>query len=254
MSVMEDTLHEIPTTTPEGAVPTVGWRGDPDGRHEYRYFVGDQATDLVSDHGAESIDEHGEWRPDPMGAHQQRYFVGGEPTFTVRDAEVTTTDRPSVPLTRQPVVWVVLAVAVVALLAVVGLASSLASANRQVDDFQAAESRAAAAEAALPDVGQLADDAFAGISGVSVTGDEESATAHLYYPYPGSEDMVALGGLLDELGFSSAVISRMETTAAIDGVQSAEGEQATVTWSYHPDEGLDVVIERTGTGSSGSTA
>lgn len=51
--------------------------------------------------------------------------------------------------------------------------------------------------------------------------------------------------LLDDLGFSSAVVARMENTRALDGTQTAESDTATLFWTYHPDHGLMVIIERT---------
>lgn len=77
-----------------GDHPTGEWRADPEGRHEFRYFVHEQSTDLVSDSGVESLDDHAEWRPDPGGGHQFRYFVKGEPTYAVSDNGVQLTDPP----------------------------------------------------------------------------------------------------------------------------------------------------------------
>lgn len=54
----------------------------------------------------------------------------------------------------------------------------------------------------------------------------------------------ALELLLDDLGFSSAVYDRMSLTRALDGMQTARGDQVTVLWTYHPDDGLNVVFER----------
>lgn len=48
--------------------------------------------------------------------------------------------------------------------------------------------------------------------------------------------------ILDELGISDAVISRMESTRALDGTQTAEQDGLTLSWTYHPDDGLDVII------------
>ena len=43
------------------------------------------------------------------------------------------------------------------------------------------------------------------------------------------------------LGFPDSVRIRMSETRAIDGTQSYEGIYYTVTWHYHPDQGLEVV-------------
>lgn len=43
-----------------------------------------------------------------------------------------------------------------------------------------------------------------------------------------------------DLGFSAVVTDDMASTRAVDGRQSAESQKATVTWRYHPDNGLEV--------------
>ena len=39
------------------------------------------------------------------------------------------------------------------------------------------------------------------------------------------------------------VISRMGSTRALDGMQTAEWDRISAYWTYHPDDGLDVVLE-----------
>jgi hypothetical protein len=58
-----------------GAKPTVGvaatetgWRPDPTGRHEGRYFVGGQPTDLIRDGNTEAVDPLGKQQLDQAGA------------------------------------------------------------------------------------------------------------------------------------------------------------------------------------------
>ncbi len=46
-----------------------------------------------------------------------------------------------------------------------------------------------------------------------------------------------------DLGFSSALLEKMKKTTAIQGVQSDSNEKYVVTWSYHPDNGLEVIYE-----------
>lgn len=52
-----------------------------------------------------------------------------------------------------------------------------------------------------------------------------------------------LRSMLDELGFPAATISRMQATRALDGTLEAEGDGTNVTWTYHPDHGLQMVFE-----------
>lgn len=40
----------------------------------------------------------------------------------------------------------------------------------------------------------------------------------------------------------SYVISRMDQTRALDGVQREQFDAFDISWSYHPDNGLDIVI------------
>lgn len=49
---------------------------------------------------------------------------------------------------------------------------------------------------------------------------------------------------LAKLGFSPAVYERMNRTRALDGTQSATADGFNVTWTYHPDNGLEAVFER----------
>jgi hypothetical protein len=57
-------------------------------------------------------------------------------------------------------------------------------------------------------------------------------------------EILAVEVYLDQLGFSPAVYERMNRTRALDGTQSATSTVANVTWTYHPDNGLQAVFER----------
>jgi hypothetical protein len=48
--------------------------------------------------------------------------------------------------------------------------------------------------------------------------------------------------VLAYVGVPSSVTSRMDATRALDGVQDAEWKGFTATWTYHPDNGLDVIL------------
>lgn len=48
--------------------------------------------------------------------------------------------------------------------------------------------------------------------------------------------------LLAELEAPQAILARMESTRALDGMQSATWSTYEVTWNYHPDHGLDLII------------
>lgn len=54
-----------------------------------------------------------------------------------------------------------------------------------------------------------------------------------------------LTNMLESLGFSAAVFERMKATRALDGTQTAHGENCNVSWTFHPDDGLNMVFEAT---------
>jgi hypothetical protein len=122
-----------------------------------------------------------------------------------------------------------------------GARGELSEARKEIAAFEAADAARDAAEAARPDLSRL-------------------VITHDLTPYResgGTSDSVALNfsgyssgwktdlqALLSELGFNaSAVISRMGNTRALDGTQTADGDHVHATWTYHPDDGLDVVLE-----------
>ena len=55
----------------------------------------------------------------------------------------------------------------------------------------------------------------------------------------------AFAALLADLGFNVDVfLAKASNTRAIDGMQTAVGDHANATWTYHPDDGLLVIFER----------
>ena len=48
--------------------------------------------------------------------------------------------------------------------------------------------------------------------------------------------------LLEELGFSDIVLEQVNSTSAMMGVQTAESSLATASWTYHPDNGLEIIF------------
>lgn len=50
--------------------------------------------------------------------------------------------------------------------------------------------------------------------------------------------------ILKELGVSSAATAHMESTRALDGRQSDAWGDYRASWSYHPDSGLDLVVQQ----------
>ena len=48
----------------------------------------------------------------------------------------------------------------------------------------------------------------------------------------------------EQLGFPASVYQKMMSTTALMGRQSHTGSKYTVSWSYHPDHGLEVLYEK----------
>jgi hypothetical protein len=110
--------------------------------------------------------------------------------------------------------------------------SDLDEANGRLSDIEQAQ-------AALPDLQALGGQHLGGLGVIDDSGEE-----HLSATFYG-EGLDRLADLLDELGFSPAVTDRMGNTRALDGTQSAEAPHVVATWTYHPDDGLSIVLERT---------
>lgn len=53
----------------------------------------------------------------------------------------------------------------------------------------------------------------------------------------------ALARFVTDLGFPATTLTRIETTRALDGVQTAEHDGMVLRWSFHPDRGLTLIAE-----------
>ena len=54
------------------------------------------------------------------------------------------------------------------------------------------------------------------------------------------EDVVCVFVSVD---MPDSVVARIDATLALDGMQSSEWDDYTATWTYHPDNGLFIVVE-----------
>ena len=61
---VESTWHRAATSASDPATTETGWRPDPTGRHEGRYFVGGRPTDVIRDGTAEAVDPLGKQQLD----------------------------------------------------------------------------------------------------------------------------------------------------------------------------------------------
>ncbi len=52
--------------------------------------------------------------------------------------------------------------------------------------------------------------------------------------------------ILNHLGVSEAVMQKMQSTRALDGRQEGSWPGYEASWTYHPDNGLDVIVTKAG--------
>jgi hypothetical protein len=52
--------------------------------------------------------------------------------------------------------------------------------------------------------------------------------------------------ILGMLGTPSAILAQMDSTRALDGRQEGSWAGFKASWTYHPDAGLDMIIEEQG--------
>lgn len=62
------------------------------------------------------------------------------------------------------------------------------------------------------------------------------------YKSPGAS-LATTVAVLTYLEAPAAVVSRMSNTRALDGMQEGSWGDFTASWTYHPDNGLDLIIE-----------
>lgn len=72
---------------------------------------------------------------------------------------------------------------------------------------------------------------------------DETAKA-LLLPNEQKKALEAIKYANEELGFNGSVYSQMLNTTALMGRQSAETDKYRVSWTYHPDDGLEVTYEK----------
>ncbi len=99
---------------------------------------------------------------------------------------------------------------------------------------------------------------LAGIEGVGLAAaDDAAASAYVHLEDDGAT-LIINGDGHEELGASTevieealsaldtpdAVVERIYQTRALDGMQDATWGDFRATWNYHPDDGLDIIIEQ----------
>jgi hypothetical protein len=147
---------------------------------------------------------------------------------------------PAPPTERTGVPYVVL---LAALLAVGVFAALWWTTRSDLADLRATEAARVAAEEQLPDVFDIVADHVSAVTGYEISGDETYARVSI--TGAGLLEIGALEDALDALGFPSSTGSKIQGTRALDGTLTASGDGVAATWTYHPDDGLRVVVERT---------
>ena len=72
----------------------------------------------------------------------------------------------------------------------------------------------------------------------------DAAVVAMLHPTAQSKALEAIKYANEELGFNGSVYSRMLDTTALMGRQSVENDKYRVSWTYHPDDGLEVTYEK----------
>ncbi|WP_125615954.1 hypothetical protein [Specibacter cremeus] len=80
-------------------------------------------------------------------------------------------------------------------------------------------------------------------AGVTVMDGGKSLEVHTSGKKKSGADASALACVLRELGTPQGVIARMDSTRALDGTQTGTWSGLSASWTYHPDNGFNVVIE-----------
>jgi len=83
-------------------------------------------------------------------------------------------------------------------------------------------------------------------SGITVSDEGTTITINGNGEYEYSNaDIYDIACVLSEVKTPSYIISNMDTTNSLMGRQTASFDGIDVSWSYHPDNGLDVVLHKT---------
>lgn len=174
-----------------------------------------------------------------------RYAPGGRPDAAGRPgADMRWGTPPAVPRKKRKVLPVILAVAAVVLLAGGGAVWFLLFNG---SPFQTIAEQIAAD---YPSAGLMtaADGSYLKIDTNPEDDDTdvEDMTYSEYQEYMAvlTDSNDAIKFVNGELGFSEALYEKMSNTNSLMGQQSEENKQYRVSWSYHPDNGLEVMYEK----------
>lgn len=84
------------------------------------------------------------------------------------------------------------------------------------------------------------------VSGITLGDDGRSITMDSEGEESSGASLDDVACVLRELDVPDSVISKFDSTRALDGGQQATWDDLDASWTYHPDDGLDIVIELSG--------
>lgn len=88
---------------------------------------------------------------------------------------------------------------------------------------------------------RASDDSYMIIDTNPEDADPESS---LYDSRTEKDSLKAIRYVNEELGFSDAVYQKMLSTTALMGRQTVDNDKYIITWTYHPQKGLEVMYEK----------
>lgn len=86
----------------------------------------------------------------------------------------------------------------------------------------------------------------ADIEGVDVMDKGKSLKLQTAGEESSGTDVVTVVCVLNELDAPESLFTKLDSTRALDGTQSVDWSGFTASWTYHPDNGLNVIVETAG--------
>jgi hypothetical protein len=100
---------------------------------------------------------------------------------------------------------------------------------------------AVASSSAIPDAVESCS--AADTTGVDVMDEGKSLNLQTSGEESAGTDVVTVVCVLNELDAPDSIFTKLESTRALDGTQSTEWSGYTASWTYHPDNGLNIIVE-----------
>lgn len=211
-----------------------GWQADPSGRHEARYFVGGQPTDLVRDGEQQGVDPL-DWTttspPPPPPTTGPPEF--GEDLVDVERIEADARHRSKAYLVAIGIALVVLAMAGASAVFL------LSRGENKVTEIVSPPSPSEKAADLATTLRSALCSTSTSASSCSVTSGDGVIEVYIS-KYAVDEDRLVTAGEKSGL-WNAADVARMTRTRALDGTQRTP--DGMVSWTYHPDNGFQLVAD-----------